>query len=647
MAYLTMDLTGENPAYYVPNLKKRVLKENQQIEFFTAVFEDTIEIVMEGTVNTPLARDIDFIVTDNDYDYDAMGRAQLVDKEFERKLVKSVTMIKPFVVPYTINCAYQQLYPNIIGYILQNPTENVEITPEVLWQLMKDVENLKLATAPIEDVHAAAERKPMLLPPDPEKIYPNNVVDGEVWEIDTSIGKKIIFPVAGAFFRDSIKIVTGSVESVDDVDGVPNRLLKEGDDYIITGIDGYGIHHTSNPSGVYHLILFKTAYTGKVTIRYHAYGGTPTQYDVRSLYESLTNVYSWVTSADVLTANTVGQTPLMMEFRARLNALEGEVRKLAQQGQPSYGDCTNGNCIRKKIQSNDTEFHWWTIAELYQVAGSATVFASEIGHFQLQSLYTKLLLDFTVAVDITKPEGQQLRINTLAANVPQGFIPYVDDTGVLDVLRPQLRIVYNKNTIQGSGLYLQFGMRLKGFSEDTLAIADLSGMESCFKLIPVEAEAALPEDDDLNLPSANHLWSTDNPDSYMETGLIPTLDTGYVIWAGAEALNRPHTGLKQISLEHFLEKEIDLSKLKTVKLFLAETISEKESNHYVLELPLCGTNEKITAIGSFVYSSKSASVMFDAHRHPLTGDITIEFTAEVVAGLNSNKLDLRYVTINS
>lgn len=647
MSYFTMDLTGENPAYKVPNNKKRIVVDEQVLEFYTPVYLDTLELVIEDTVNSPMIPDVDWIVTKDDYDYEATGRAQLEDKNFDRKLIKSVHVIKPFVVPYTVNAAYQQLFPNVISYILQNPTEDVEITPQVLWQMLQDVENLKLATAPIEDVHAAAERKPILLPPDPDKIYKTNVIDGEVWEVDTSANKKIIFPVAGAFFRDSLKIVRGRVDSVDEADGQPDRFLKENEDYIVVGPDAYGIHHTSNDSGVFHLILFKIPYVGDVTLQYHAYGGTPTQYDVRALYESLTNVYHWVTSADVLTSGTVGQTALMREFRARLNAVEATVRKLALQGQPSYGDCTNGNCIKKKISSPDTEFHWWTIAELYQVAGSNTVFTAEIGHFQIQSLYTKLLLDFTVAVDINKPEGQQLRINTLACNVPQGFIPFVDDTGILNVLRPQLRIIYNKNSIQGSGVWLQLGMRLRGTAEETLAIADLSGMESCFKLIPAPDQSILPEDDALTLPNDNHYWSTDNPDSYAETGLIPTKDAGYVVWAGAEALNRPSTGLKTIGLEHLLEPEVDLSKLKTVKLWLAETVSERESNRFVIELPLCGTNESIQAIGSFTYASKAASLYYRAVRNQITKEVTMTLAAEIVAGINSNRLDFRYVTVNS
>lgn len=642
MSYFIMDLTGENPAYKVPNCKKRIVTSDQVVYFFTPVYLDTIEITIEGTVTTPMVKDIDWTVMESDYDYEAMGRAQLQDKKWSEPLVKSITILKPFVDPYTINCAYQQLYPNIIGYILQNPTENIEITPEVFAQLLKDVENLKLATAPIEDAHAAAERKPMLLPPDPNKEYSTNVIDGEVWQVDTSAGKKIIFPVAGAFYRDSIILARGKFDSVDDING-PDDLFIENVDYVITGVDSYGTHNTSNTSGVYNLIIFTTAYIGDVTVCYHAYGGIPTQYDVRALYESLTNVYNWVTSADVLTANTVGSTAIMVEFRARLNALEDAMRSLATSGKPSYGDATSGTCVTKRITATDTNFHWWTIATLYKVAGSDTVFTADIGHFQIQSLYTKMLLDFIVAVDINKPDGQQLTVTSLASNAPEGYVPFVDDSQIEQILRPQLRIIYNKNSIQGSGISLQLGLRLRGVSEETLAIADLSGIESSWKIVDADPAATRPQDDSVQLPSENHLWSIDNPDSYQETNLIPMIERGHLVWAGSEPLNRPTSGVKTINLAHFLETEVDLSKLKTVRCYLEES----QSNRFIVELPLCGTNDAITAVGTFTYANKAGSLVYQASRHPGDGTVTMTINAEVVAGLNSNQLNLRYVTVNS
>lgn len=638
-----MDLTGENPAYKVPNLKKRVVTENQVIPLPGPVYPESLEVTIEATVTTSMIRGVDWTITESDYDYDAMGRAQLQDKNWNGRLIKSFTIIKPFIVPYTINCAYQQLYPNVPGYILSHPDANVEITPEVIYQMLMDIENLKLATAPIEDAHAAAERKPLLLPPDPTKSNKGNVIDGEVWEIDTTIGKKIIFPMAGAFYKDSIKIARGRHELVSDVAEGPDAFFKEGIDYVITGVDSYGVHNTTNPSGVYHLVIFIIPYVGDVTITYHAYGGNPTVYDVRALYESLTNVYNWVTSANVLTDKTLGTTSLMHELRARLFTLEEEMRKLSNAGKPSYGDATHGTCIAKKIISVDTEFHWWTIASLYKVSGSDTVYTADIGRFQVQSLYTKLLLDFMVAVDINKPEGQQLQVKPLISNIPEGCVMYSDDSQMDMIIRPQLRIVYNHNSVQGSGIYLQLGLRLKGVPEETLAIADMSGMESCFKLVEASEVSVYPEDDNIVLPNPDHYWSIDNPDSHQESVLYPLLDRGHVVWAGSEMLNRPSSGLKTFQLAHCLEKEIDLSRIRNIRLYL----EEKNAVRFVVDMPVYGTNEAVTAVGAFSYAAKPASVVFNAVRHPATREVTMNIQSEITAGINSNELNLRYVTVNT
>lgn len=639
MSYFIPDPSGENPAYRVPNLKKRVVVSNQVIELFTAVYLDSIEATLEGTINKPFLRDIDWEIKKTDYDYDAIGRMQLLDPNYDKILVKSITVLKPFVMPYNLNLSFQQLYPNEIGYILENPNQDIDITPEVILALMKDVDNLKLATAPVDDIHAAAERKPMLLPPDSNKEYLGNYIGNEIWEINTSAKKKIIFPVAGSFFRDSVKVARGKHENFDNL--YENDFFVVGRDYIVTGADAYGIKNTSIPAGVYNLIIFITDYVGDVTIAYHAYGGQVTQHDIRAVAESLTNMYEYLTAAQILTATSLGGVPLMNQFRARLTALETGMRKLANQGQPSYGDVSHGGCLSKRITSPDTEFHWWTIAELYKVSGSETVFTADIAHFQLQTLYTKMLIDFTVAVNLNHPE-RKLSAQTLSSLVPQGYTLFVDDRDLESIMRPQLRIIYNLNSIEGSGIYLQLGMRLKGVAEETIAIADLSGPESCWRLIPTVSTAVLPEDDTLILPSGTAQWDSLNPDSYQESQLL-SLSTGHVCWAGTNSLNRPNSGWKNITLDHFLEPEIDISKLKIAQLYLVES----QANRFIVSLDLCGTNDGITGVGTFTYANKSASLVLKVIRHPVSRLLMMTLAAEIVAGINSNSLNLRYVIVNS
>ena len=59
MSYNTQDRTASNPAYFVPNLKKRVLTSNQRIPLEHCAYADTLKLTMEGTVVTPLVKGID------------------------------------------------------------------------------------------------------------------------------------------------------------------------------------------------------------------------------------------------------------------------------------------------------------------------------------------------------------------------------------------------------------------------------------------------------------------------------------------------------------------------------------------------------------------------------------------------------------
>jgi len=170
----------------------------------------------------------------------------------------------------------------------------------------------------------------------------------------------------------------------------------------------------------------------------------------------------------------------------------------------------------------------------------------------------------------------------------------------------------------------------------------LSGVESCFMLIPEVAEAVLPEDDTINLPSENHLWDSLNPDSRQETCLIP-LENGHVIWAGNEAMNRPESGWKEIKLVHFLEKEVNIDNIKTVTCYL----EEDKSNRFPVKIDVNVVDEVLTGVATFAYANKFANVVVRMSRNASTKEIDAVIQTEVSAGLSSNPLYLRYVVVNS
>lgn len=633
MSYFIPDLTGTNPAYKKINLKKRILLDNQVVPFFDSVYLDSIVLTLEGTgtkiVN--LVYGVDYTATGDDFDYDAMGRMQLLDNTWNGILVKSVHIIKPFVAPYNISVNYQGIYPEIIDYVRTNPTKNVQLTPEVFEAMINDIANLKVAVAPVTDITASSVSTPKLLEEDPTRSLPENEIVDELYSIDTTVDRNVVMPFCGSFYGDGIRVINASTD----------KELMRDVDYVIAGPDIARTKATTSSAGVYRFIVFLTALTSDVKVSYHAYGGIPTLQDVKALTTGYTNLYNYITNAQLLTANSLVNTSQYTNIVARLNAMEAQMRVFANQGKPSYGDVTSGGVLKQRITSVDTKMHWWTIAELYKIAGSDTIFTSDISHFQIQTYYTKYMLDVKVACDITNLNNK-FNVKSLITTYPLHHVPFEDDSDLENVIRPQLRIIWNENSLESSGIYLQLGFALKTVAEETIAVADLSGPESCFKLINGSDTAVSPEDDIITLPSGNHIWSTTNPDSRIDSYLIP-FDHGHVVWSGAVTLNRPTGDWKDTILEHFLEDEIDINKLKSVSLYFEESAA----NRFQIDLPLLAKDDVVIGSGSFTYSGKAASVVFRIYRNTASNKIQMTLQSEILAGVASTALDLRYVSVNS
>ena len=495
--------------------------------------------------------------------------------------------------------------------------------------MIRSIINLEVATAPISNIQAVTDKKPLMLEPDPTKSLNENFIKDEIWRVDVPNNVCVIHPIAGEFYKDSLTIKYPFA----------NSTLVEGKDYIITGLDYYKTKHTTNTSGVFGFIVIVTSIVGELEISYHAYGGEPTIYDIRVLYETLANIKKYVTDSQLLTPSTLGSADSFISLISRVTYLEKEMRRLATNGRPTYGE--DHKSLLRKISTIDTEFHWWTIGELYKVAGSDTVFTSDIAHLQIQTLYTKFLIDLYVSIDISNP-NEKFRLDTNTSITPTCYIPFEDDSNLDNLIRPQLRIIWNDNTRESSGILLQLGMRLKTVAEETLAIADLSGPECCFKLASDSDEAILPEDNIIELPSGNSVWDNVNPDSREDAILIPLKD-GNLVWAGSNVLNRPYSGFRTLELEHFLEKEVDLKYLKKIKLLL----EEDSSSRFCVEFPLIYSNGILSGATTFTYGNKPVSLIFRSNRDIETDDIKMELQVDVTAGLNSNPLYLRYVIVNS
>lgn len=635
MSLVTPDLTGSHIACRVDNDQRLIIKDSQLIEFHDSVFADSIEVVLVGSLTQPLVKDLDWSIEESDIDYEAMAAMRLREPDFTSILVKSITMIKTYVADYKISLAYQKLYPVPSTLALQNKPVKVEFTPEVLWDMLETIKRHDLLLAPITDVHGQPVLKnPMLLEPDPKQERNENMIVNEVYSINVPNRVAVIHPINGAFFKDSLTITREDVN--------PNDPLVYGEDYIVYGYDSYKTANTINSSGVYKFICFLKPFVCNMVISYHAYGGDPTLYDVKAHEENINNIVEYIINAQLLTADTVQNAPVIVNMLLKLSSLEEEMRRLAQSGRPSYGDATHGTTLLKKITSTDTKFHWWTIAELYKVAGSDDVFVSDTMVINVQTLITKYAFTAYVNVNLDNPVTK-LNVTCPSSLHMLGYTPYKDYSELDELTHPQFRIIWNQNAVQGSGIYLQLGMALKKAATETICIEDVSGLESCWKLIPSPDEAVRPEDTTLTLPSNNHIWSVENPDSRQETYLVPLQD-GSIIWAGTEALNRPTSGRKDISLVHFLEESVDISRIKKMRFDMEEVGANKFP--VFIDMGSDGT-EDMVGNTSFYYNGRPAYIIGHLRRNPVSREIELVVGVDITAGLASTQLNLRHVVVYS
>lgn len=653
MSLLTPDLTGKNAACRKTNDARMVIKQDQVIEFHDSVFADSIEMILVAnlSVSNVLVRGIDWEVRDSDIDYEAMSAMRLREPTFLATLVKSITMIRSYISDYKVSLDYQTLYPLPSSLALRDYPDKVEFTPEAWIEVLESVKRHELLLAPIHDIHAdGIVKQPMMLEPDPnQQRSANNIID-EIYEINVPNKVSVIHPIHGAFFKDTLTIKS-AVISADGGVSYGDTLI-EGTDYKVYGFDSHKTSNTLNTSGVYKFILFTTPIVGNVALSYHAYGGDPTLYDIKAHNESINNLLTYILDSQLLTAETVSNAPVVINMINKLTSLEEEMRILAQQGRPNYGDATNGNTLLKVITtSSPTDMHWWTIAELYKVTGSDDVFISGAMKMNVQMLYKKLAFTAYVSVNldntytdtengITYQVCDALKVSCPISQVPLGYDPFVEYSGLKNLSRPQFRIIWNKNAVENSGIYLQIGMRLNDVVTETIAVEDISGNESCWKLIPSPTQAVGPEDDVVLLPSKNHTWTIENVDSKQETYLIPFVD-GHIIWAGTQELNRPQSGRKDISLVHFLEDDVDISRIRRIRFDLEEV----GANKFPVFMDVIPGSDDLLGSTSFYYNGKPAYMTGRIRVNPATKETELTVGVDITAGLSSNQLNLRHVVI--
>lgn len=162
----------------------------------------------------------------------------------------------------------------------------IEPTPESMADAVARIEYLESITTPV-DMAVPDDKEPKLLEIDPGMVLVANKIVNEDHDINVPRNKMFIKPTGGPFYKSSL-----SITKVD-----TGRVLVEGVDYHVVGLDIGRTKATTTTDQVYKFIMFITPLVGNVRINYHAYGGEVTLYDARVMEEEINSILSYLSKS--------------------------------------------------------------------------------------------------------------------------------------------------------------------------------------------------------------------------------------------------------------------------------------------------------------------------------------------------------------
>lgn len=635
MSYHAPDLTGTHPLHEVKDDIFTIFRPNQRIYFHTPVFFDSIKIKVVGSPLGEALLPSEFTFEEVDKDLDTLSRIKVYDSSFDKNLVNSIviTKVPPVGTEYQIAVSYNRLYPNRIRTATYNQ-DTLEFTAELAISMLEEIDNLRLQTSRTKDISTVTSHEVGSLELDISKTNINNYVTDERHEIDVPSGVYTIYPIYGSFYNDDtvkVQFITGSLTD----------LVKD-KDYKIVGMDVPKTRVTTSTAPVYNYIVIIKPMVGTVKISYHAFGGEPTIKDYKNVNLQLKYMTEYLNGAKFLTESNLNNTATITAITERLLQMEEQMRVFLN-GKASYGDKTSGISRLYKITAADSDIHWWTIASLYKVEGSDDIITADRMHFRVSTLYSKFLFDVYVSINLNNPVGERLKINVISENYPRGYVPFLDYTGVDNLIQPQFRAIWNESTSTKSGVLLQIGLPLKQILTESVGVEDLSGSECCWKLVNKSDNAFPPMDNVIELPAKTisgdpiFVWDASNPNSSQESTLLP-FSEGHLIWAGVRCLNRPG-GWNHFNIPHFLDKTIDYTRVKKIRLEL----SERGSYTFPVDVTVMKNNTTLTGTTTTNYYKEPFDVVIVMDRDEVTKDITLQLNTSVSG--DAIALDLMGVVI--
>ncbi len=629
-SYYLPDLTGQNPEYARIGDIYTLYETNQKIFFtpWSPIYASSLSVVTTDGTGTPLVLGVDYVVNTDDIDTTTVSRAKNGSPGFNSVLLKSITITRNAnLLPLQVAMAYQEFYLTTPSSPIATGSGEIDVTPDLLIDMLRRITAVEQTAAMVPSVLSSSSATPLLLDYDINGILPANVVSGEIHLVNTFGTNKVIRPVQGAFFKDSVSITAG---------GNP---LVQNTDYLVISIDLGRTKVTTNTSGIYNLILLTVGYAGSVTIGYHAVGGEVSVQDLTAVYGQTKAITDFLNTAGFVTSESLPDTTAFQNLVNIVKNVETQVRSLLS-GQPTYGDTTTGTTVPKQIRANDTNLHWWTIATLYQVAGSTDIVQADRISLHIQLSSQQYLADIDVAFDIN---NLNCPLTAEAHNViyDPGFQLY----GVVNALPspvPMIRAIYNTTQNNVTGVALQIGLSLPGLT-DTLTIEDRSGIESCWLLNLNKGSVStpiLPSDDAVILPDGISVWSSTGTTSVQIAQTLQN-STGYLLYAGQVKLTLMDDSAPTSSyaLPNSLPNYFRVQDIKSLNVHLMDV----SGNTYLSTIPMCGnTSTTRRGVAMIPVSAGDAAGLLEVDIDSATSPITVS-TRVYGQAVIADALAIRYI----
>ena len=218
--------------------------------------------------------------------------------------------------------------------------------------------------------------------------------------------------------------------------------LKYGEDYVVDSVDIPRTARSAASDAVYQNIRILKALDRDVLISYQAFGGFIASDDIRALQQDIVNTRTILTKSGILTSDSLPTQPFLLSLYKRLTKMEEFHRHYGQ--------------IEHRISIDSAKFHWINVAYIYDAAwGKPVKVYRDTGTFRVQSALRGWSYEFTVDLDISKPDASKITVRTIGTN-QDAVCDFKDYSGVLFQDNLAARLCW-KDDGKASGFVLQVG----------------------------------------------------------------------------------------------------------------------------------------------------------------------------------------------